>query len=358
MAISMAPGLNAIYVFESGLSITNPHFDDIFESMVAFPNILQFSCSWFGGTASNSTSEVLFKQMAAQGQSFFNASGDYGANVGKANFPSDSPSITLVGGTTMTTGSAPSYPWKSEVTWNWGTNASGNYDMSNGYGASSGGISTYYAIPSWQTNINMGANGGSTAMRNIPDVAANADNCYLYIHNGGTGNGWGGTSFAAPLWAGFTALINQQAAANGRPPVGFLNPALYALASGANYTNYFHDITKGNNVWKSSPNLFYATNGYDLCTGLGSMNGTNLINVLTVPMKVNLLSPHNAGTNFQFQFLSQFGFTHAVQYRTNLISGSWQTFTNVSGDATLKTLSIPLSNFGQAKQSFIRVSTQ
>ena len=357
MALSMAPGLSAIYVFENGLSVTNPHFDDIFESMVAFPNILQFSCSWGGGTASNATSEVLFKQMAAQGQSFFDASGDSGTMVGNIQFPSDSPSITQVGGTTMTDGSSPAYAWKSEVVWNWGTNASGNFN-GNGHGASSGGISTYYAIQNWQTNINMTANGGSTTMRNFPDVAANADNDYLYTDNGTKSGGWGGTSYAAPLWAGFTALINQQAAANGRPPVGFLNPALYAIASGINYTNYFHDITKGNNVWKSSPTLFYATNGYDLCTGLGTMNGTNLINVLTVPMKVNLLIPNTAGTNFQVQFISQFGFTHVVQCRTSLISGSWQSYTNVTGDGTLKTIFIPLSVFGSSPQGFVRVLTQ
>ena len=250
----------------------------------------------------------------------------------------------------MTVGSGPSYLWKKEVVWNWGTNANGANS-----GASSGGISTFYAIPSWQTNINMAANGGSTTMRNFPDVSANADNCYLYIHNGGTGSDWGGTSFAAPLWAGYTALINQQAAANGRPPVGFLNPALYALASGAAYTNYFHDIKKGNNIWQNSSNLFNAISGYDLCTGLGTMNGTNMINVLTVPMKVNLLTPNSAGTNFQFQFFSQFGFTHAIQFRTNLVSGTWQTYTNITGDGTLKTIPIPLSNFGQAKQGFVRV---
>ena len=357
MAISMSPGLSAVYVFEDGLAVNNAHFDDIFESMVAFPNILQFSCSWGGGTASNATSEVLFKQMAAQGQSFFDASGDSGTKVGNIQFPSDSPSITQVGGTTMTVGSAPSYPWKKEVVWNSGTNASGTFS-GNGYGASSGGISTYYSIPSWQTNISMAANLGSTTMRNFPDVAANADNDYLYTDNGTKSGGWGGTSYAAPLWAGFTALMNQQTAANGRPPVGFLNPALYALASSINYTNLFHDITSGSNVWKNSPNKYYAMAGYDLCSGLGTMNGTNLINALTVPMTINLLTLHTAGTNFQFQFPSQFGFTHAVQCRTNLVSGSWQSYTNVSGDGTLKTISIPLSIFGQSPQGFVRVLTQ
>ncbi len=294
MALSMAPGLSNIYVFEDGSSAGgNVPFDDIFESMVSYTNVLQFSCSWAGSTAKDPASEVLFKQMAAQGQSFFNASGDGGAFVGAVEFPSDSPSITQVGGTTMTDGSAPSYPWESEVVWapDSGPDVSGRDAVSSG-----GGISTYYAIPGWQTSISMTANLGSKTMRNIPDVAANADNCYIYSDNGtnSPSGGWSGTSIAAPLWAGLAALVNQQTAANGMAPVGFLNPALYALASGTNYTNFFHDITSGNNTWRKSPSLFYAAAGYDLCSGLGSMNGTNLINALA-PIPPPVFLPRAAG---------------------------------------------------------------
>jgi len=278
MALAMAPGLSTIYVFEDGSSATsNTPFDDIFESMVSYPNILQFSCSWGGDTSPDSTSEVLFKQMAAQGQSFFDASGDSGAFVGPVEFPSDSPSITQVGGTTLTDGSAPDYPWESEVVW---ADDSGPHVSAQKAASSAGGVSTYYAIPSWQNNISMAVNMGSTTMRNIPDVAANANNCYLYTDDGQPSGGWGGTSCAAPLWAGFTALVNQQAATNGEAPVGFLNPALYALASGTNYEGLFHDVTSGNNTWERSPTRFFAAPGYDLCCGLGTMNGTNLINAL------------------------------------------------------------------------------
>jgi uncharacterized repeat protein (TIGR01451 family) len=125
----------------------------------------------------------------------------------------------------------------------------------------------------------MPARGGSQTMRNLPDVALTGDNVWV-IFGGGQAAAFGGTSCASPLWAGFTALINQQAALNGFSPVGFLNPALYALAGKSSYTSNFHDITTGNNTWSGSPNLFYATNNYDLATGLGSPNGTNLINAL------------------------------------------------------------------------------
>ena len=85
--------------------------------------------------------------------------------------------------------------------------------------ASSGRISTIYAIPSWQQSISMSANQGSTTMQNLPDIALTADNIFLIADNG-TPYSVGGTSCAAPLWAGFTALVNQQAAANGKTQVG------------------------------------------------------------------------------------------------------------------------------------------
>ena len=77
-----------------------------------------------------------------------------------------------------------------------------------------------------------------------------------------------------------------------------------------------------------------------------------------VASPVTLLNPQNNGTTFQFQFLSQSGFTHAVQYRTNLVVGSWLTYSNVTGDGALKTIPIPLSVFNPAKQGFVHVSTQ
>jgi hypothetical protein len=276
MSVAMAPGLAKIYVFEDGGN-GNGYFDDIFESMASYPDVLQFSCSWGGSAEVDPTSEVLFKQMAAQGQSFYNASGDSGAFVGPVEFPSDSPSITQVGGTTLSDGSAPSYPWESEVAWDLD---SGPRVSAARAASTSGGISTYYAIPSWQASVSMADNLGSTTMRDSPDVAANADNCYIYSDDGQQAGGFGGTSCAAPLWAAFTALLNQEAAARKLAPVGFLNPALYALAAGPNYGEYFHDITSGNNTWRESPTQFYAVPGYDLCCGLGSMNGIKLISAL------------------------------------------------------------------------------
>jgi len=370
MAMAMAPGLDRIVCFEAGG--VGKH-NDVLNTMLAYSNILNLSCSW-GWDGPSNTTDAIFMSMDAVGQTFFNASGDWGAfttgsnsvngvdnpNSDTANAPSSNPYITQVGGTTLTMNGAGA-TWASEAVWNWGVDSSGDYFGSSS-GASSGGISSYYTIPSWQTNVsNMTGRGGSASFRNIPDVAACANNIYEIYDNGKNTNdfdGNAGTSAAAPLWAGFMALVNQQLTTNGQPSAGFINPALYAISAGSNYLSCFHDVTSGSNSWVSSPKLFYATNGYDLCTGLGTMNGTNLINALTVPLNVNLLIPHTAGTYFQFQFLSHPGSTHAVQFRTNLVSGTWQTYTNITGDGTLKTIPIPLSNFGQAKQGFVRVSTQ
>jgi hypothetical protein len=89
-----------------------------------------------------------------------------------------------------------------------------------------------------------------------------------------------GTSAAAPLWAGFLALANEQAAETGRPRVGFANPALWAIGKGGNYASCFHDITTGNNFNNTDPNLYSAVAGYDLCTGWGTPRGQNLIDAL------------------------------------------------------------------------------
>jgi uncharacterized repeat protein (TIGR01451 family) len=282
MVMSMAPGLSRIFVYEA----PNPSpFVDLLSRMANDNLAKQLSCSW-GGGGTDPTSEQVFLQMAAQGQSFFNASGDSDAFTSAIPFPSESTNITQVGGTTLTT-TGPGGSYVSEKVWNWGL-------ISGSYTGSSGGISTHYAIPPYQTGISMTANLGSTTMRNVPDVALTGDNVYVIYNNGSTGT-FGGTSCAAPLWAGLTALINQQAAAGSQPPVGFLNPALYAIGkSNPNYNSIFHDITNGNNFSGSSPSKFPATPGYDLCTGWGTPVGTNLINTLSTPVFVPVIV--NAGS--------------------------------------------------------------
>jgi hypothetical protein len=267
MAISMAPGLSQVIVYEG----YDP--DDVLNSMATGNLAKQLSCSWGWYYDSDATLDQIFQEFAAQGQTFFQASGDSDAYGGENTpfQPADNPYITVVGGTTLTT-TSPGGPWSSETTWNWGVEY---YPYDNGIG-SSGGISPTYAIPSWQQGINMSTNQGSTVMRNIPDVALTADNVWVMYGDGYSGD-FGGTSCAAPLWAAFTALINQQAVANGQPSVGFINPVIYAIGAGPGYASAFHDTTTGNNTSSTSPKLFYAVPGYDLCTGWGTPAGSNLI---------------------------------------------------------------------------------
>lgn len=259
MANAMAPGLSAILVYEGEVP------DDVLNRMATDNLARQLSASWLYST--DPATEQIFLQFAAQGQSFFNASGDYDAYPGVISPPADDPNITIVGGTTLSTGT-PGGPWLSERVWNWG-NATGT----------GGGISTVYPIPSWQQGVNMSSNQGSTNWRNLPDVALTADNVWV-VYDDGASAIFGGTSCAAPLWAGFTALVNQQGAANGRPPQGFINPAIYTLCESSNYGAAFHDIVTGNNTSFYSPTAFLAVPGYDLCTGWGTPTGSNLINLL------------------------------------------------------------------------------
>ena len=265
MAISMAPGLKNILVYEGSTT------DDILNRMATDNQAKTIGASWTFSI--DATSEQIFQQYAAQGQSYFNASGDSDAYPGLVPTPSDDPNVIVVGGTTLTT-TGPGGAWSSETVWNWG-----------GGTGSSGGISTKYPIPSWQQGINMTANQGSTTMRNLPDVAMTADNVYVIYGNGKAGS-FGGTSCATPLWAAFTALANQLALTNGQPTVGFINPAVYGMGKGSNVLSYptlFHDITTGNNESPSSPTRFSAVPGYDLCTGWGTPTGSNLISALALP---------------------------------------------------------------------------
>jgi hypothetical protein len=213
-------------------------------------------------------------KFAAQRQSFFDAVGDYQAYpLGSAiPAPDDDEYITLVGGTALGT-AGPDDAWLSETVW--------NTQEGPGYGGSAGGVSPYYPIPTWQEGVNMKTNNGSTTQRNCPDVAMVADDIFI-VADDGTNENISGTSASSPLWAGFTALVNQQAVAAGQPTVGFLNPALYNVGTNSDYTACFDDVTFGNNT-NTDVNQWLAVPGYDLCTGWGSPNGTSMMIALAQP---------------------------------------------------------------------------
>ena len=276
MLASMAPGLSAIIVYEAG---ANGLGDDVLNRMASDNLAKQLSSSWTYPTGP--TTDQIFLELAAQGQTYFNASGDSGAYVGLVSSPADNPNVTCVGGTTLST-TGPGGAWVSETAWNRGTSGAA-------VAASGGGVSTLFAIPDWQKAVMMTANGGSITMRNLPDVAAVAENVWITLNNGANET-VGGTSCSSPLWCGFMALVNQQAAGFGRPPIGFLNPALYRLGLSTGYNTNFHDITTGNNTTDTSPNEFFAVPGFDLCTGWGTPFGQGLINSLAPRVAAPLLT--------------------------------------------------------------------
>jgi hypothetical protein len=262
MAISMAPGLSEVIVYEG----TDPV--SILDRMITDNLAKQLSSSWggYGGGAADLITAQQFTHMVMQGQTFFQASGDDGAYYTGVAQWAGNPNITLVGGTILTT-TGPGGSRVSESTWP----------------GSGGGFMPGYGIPTWQQGLSTVTNQASEAYRNVPDVAMVADDVWV-IHDQGVSEPGAGTSVAAPLWAGFTALVNQQAAAAGFAPVGFLNPSLYTIGRGANYLAAFNDITTGGNYscGSPSPTNYPAVAGYDLCTGWGTPNGTSLINILTV----------------------------------------------------------------------------
>lgn len=308
VVVAMAPKISKIIVYQA----PNPSPTvDLLTRMASDTQVKQFSSSWGGGSA-DPTSDQVLQQMAAQGQSVFCASGDSDAYTGEIAYPSDSPYLTSVGGTTLTTDTNGAY--SSEQVWNVG----------GGVG-SSGGISTTYPIPSWQLGFDTPANFASSTLRNIPDVALTADNIFIVADNGNNEN-VGGTSAASPLWAAVMALANQQAGTSCGSSIGFLNPIIYGIGKGSSYATVMNDIIKGNNFSPGSPTHFPAVVGYDSCTGWGSPKPALLERLVgpvagALPVSVQPLSGSSLiSTDAQPVFVTIPGVTNATVFAT--IAGS------------------------------------
>ena len=309
MAIAMAPGATVI-------PFQGPYMSDVLSAMATTPNLNQGSSSFTGGDTQGgiNTSQQFISEMAAQGQSFFQGSGDGGAyQTGTQNCScacmggSGTQTLlscpgscqTLCPASTTTCGSVVDFLTPTvlgsgdmrtltNLTLVGGTQLSlnGSTYSETTWNGSGGGVITNVPLPTYQTNL-PGIVGSS---RNSPDVALVAASIYMVATgcfdgpNGGVTIGnplpcpsgqlapaqatpVGGTSASSPLWAGFTALINQQGATNG--PVGFLNPLLYQMGRNAlaSFNNIDDDSTNTNQC-----NFGYtaATHGYNQTTGWGS----------------------------------------------------------------------------------------
>lgn len=170
------------------------------------------------------------------------------------------PEVTSVGGTTLSTDMQGR--WLQERSWI-------DSPLSQG---SSGGVSDHFARPDFQHGlmVERGARSGTPENRLVPDVAAVADTSTgVQIVFGQSAKVGGGTSQAAPIWAGMTALMTQYVVDHGGRPFGDINPLLYRVAQGSRLPG-FQDIVEGGNAVDRS------SRGYDLVTGLGSPNVDNL----------------------------------------------------------------------------------
>jgi kumamolisin len=300
VAGGVAPGAKIVVYFTTN---TDQGFQDAISTAIhdTTNNPSVISISW-GGPESSWTQTAINSMdstcagAAALGITITVASGDSGSSDGgtgdNVDFPASSPNVLACGGTALT---ASNGQRQSEIVWN---------DQASGGGATGGGVSTVFPLPSWQVNAGVPApadeqasagaavethaarkhrkkkSGGGTGSgtgtgtgtaattggRGVPDVAGDAspESGYTILVDG-TQEVVGGTSAVAPLWAGLIALLNQQLGKK----VGFLNPQIYAFGEGP-----FYDITSGNN------GDYSAGTGWDACTGLGSPNGQALLTAL------------------------------------------------------------------------------
>jgi kumamolisin len=274
VAGSIAPGAKIVVYFAEN---TDAGFLNAITTAVhdSTNNPSIVSISW-GGPESSWTEQAMtsmdeaFQSAAAMGVTVCVAAGDDGSTDGVSDgqnhvdFPASSPNVLACGGTTLETSGA---SISSETVWN---------ELANNEGATGGGISDFFPLPSWQTGAGVppSANANQNVGRGVPDVSGDADPStgYTTLVDGQSGV-IGGTSAVAPLWAGLIALINDSLG----KPVGFINPLLYQNASAA---VDFNDVTSGNN------GAYPAGPGWDACTGLGSPIGTGVAAFLgVIPQK-------------------------------------------------------------------------
>jgi kumamolisin len=250
-------------------------FDALSRAVHAASTPIAISISW-GQNEDDWTAQArtafdgALTDAAALGVSVTAASGDDGSTDratdgrGHADFPAASPHALACGGTRLDADPGTGQV-NSEVVWNNGA----------GKGATGGGVSDVFPLPSWQTTAGVPAPSGRPG-RGVPDVAGNADPQTGYqVRVDGKDIVIGGTSAVAPLWA---ALIARLAQATGRS-FGLIQPALYAGLAPGKPARGFRDITTGSNgAFKASP-------GWDACTGLGVPNGEQLRTILQEPEK-------------------------------------------------------------------------
>ena len=288
MIVGMNPNVSKILVY------VDDYHNDAFNvaivdaiSQVASDDkaqILSISYGQDEGYQGNPTLEAentALQQCAAEGISVFASSGDNGAFGDGYHYPynvsdpASQPMVTGVGGTTLYTG--PGGVWQDEIAWD---------ELNSNFGATGGGVSTYWPLPDFQNTTVGGAsyvtqNGGSATYRNVPDVAAVGDpltGVAVYVNDQG---GWlevGGTSVSSPIWAGYVSNIQAAFSYFNLGSIGYFNPLLYAVGTplfGVGSPDAFlNDIIQGQNgdIGSNNPGFFNGF-GYSNTTGSGTIWG-------------------------------------------------------------------------------------
>ncbi len=269
-ASSVAPGANIVdYAtnYDTNDAPERIYARALSDAMASGSTLHTFSSSYGPDEVDLTSTELTaynnyFMMMTAAGLTYINATGDYGSSNSAGTNPApeaygDCPYATGVGGTSLQVTSTTSDTRSTETGWS----------------GSAGGYSNYFAVPAYQGNTTVS---NPNAKRMIPDLALAADpnTGAYYVYNAKVSE-VGGTSWAAPTFAGFFAMIQQGRALNtpARAPVGFLNPRLYPLVG----TTNFFDVTSGSN------GSYSAATGYDLVTGVGVPTVSNLLATLLGP---------------------------------------------------------------------------
>ncbi|MGH9093254.1 MAG: IPT/TIG domain-containing protein, partial [Acidimicrobiales bacterium] len=370
---AMAPGAGLV-VYE-GPNRTTSGPVDTFDRIATDDAAQVVSTSWGqcepqntptrGGNAP--VENEIFAEMAAQGQTVVAASGDSGSEdcwQATATYrdtdtqlavddPASQPYVTGVGGTDL-----PSTTPSSQTMWNDCENAGTACAKSANAGASGGGISAVWAMPSWQQGVAGPSSSGTpcgapagTSCREVPDVASDADpDTGVPVYWDGHWLVVGGTSAGAPLWGSLAALADQGCAAT----VGFANPALYAL--GAAGSGAFTDVTSGqNDLTNTHGGLYPAGAGYDMASGWGTPDGGPLLGGLQpaggCPSVSSLSSPGGPVTGGGTLTVYGAGLSGA----TAVDVGTGRPATIVSDSATAVTVAVPAS--GYSTVAFVTVTT-
>jgi subtilase family serine protease len=298
LVIGINPGVKEVLVYEDG---TDPFAVALIDALdkVASDNEAAILGISYGldevtqGDSQLAAENTALTQLAAQGITVLACSGNGGAygQTGTSVYPAQlevtdpgaQPLVTCVGATNLSTGAHEVR--LAEAVWN-------RLGLFSGAGASGGGFSSYWTIPSWQAPSYVTTNGGSSTYRNVPDVAAVGDPFTGVAAYSKMNGGWlqmGGTGVSTPLWAGYISILNAGLEYVTGNRLGFFNPTFYNADNIVNGPLLYSviDGTNGNSSMYGTPG-YNAGFGYNNCTGAGTIYGGGFA--------VQILSSETGGT--------------------------------------------------------------